>query len=200
MIMRINNSLEEKNRGKGNLLVLGRKGQHLSEFLLLFLAVAVAFGGMQFYMRRGVNAQFKQVEMKLGAATSSTSGANLDPCHHVWVRLINVSGQQVWRCNFDIHESALAKWRIWQGDLLQCCGTYSTLDPNNSTCALNNSAPFAQNGCAMCMNLSYGQTYYFKWNESGNDNNNDPQINIQRCCNTSCAATPLPCLSGPTCE
>lgn len=178
-------------------------GQHLTEFLILFLAVAVGFVGTQLYLRRGVNAKLKHVELQLnksvGASGSSGSQA-ADPCHRVWVRLINNLGSQVWRCSFTVHESTLSKWNAWQSELLQCCGTYSYVDPNNSTCALNNSAPFVQNGCALCMNLAYGQTYYFRWNETGSDSNSDPQINIQRCCNTSCAATPLPCQNGTVCQ
>jgi hypothetical protein len=51
--------------------LLNRCGQHLSEFLILFLAVSVAFIGTRLYLRRGVNATLKHIEMQLNEAVQA---------------------------------------------------------------------------------------------------------------------------------
>ncbi|GEM_PF-6779351 len=99
--MRINKSLEARPKKRINLLSFGRKGQHLSEFLLIFLAVAVAFGGMQIYMRRGVSAKFKQVEDQLNKAVTPNKGytSDLATIPMSWTaKMTNINGQTVYDC------------------------------------------------------------------------------------------------------
>jgi|GEM_PF-6141077 len=43
-------------------------GQHISEFMILILAVSVAFIGMRVYLKRGVYAKLKHMEMQLNEA------------------------------------------------------------------------------------------------------------------------------------
>ena len=54
-------------------------GQHLSEFLILFLALSVAFVGTQVYLRRGVNAKLKYMEMQLNEAMAPPNTVYLPP-------------------------------------------------------------------------------------------------------------------------
>ncbi|MEW6008963.1 MAG: hypothetical protein AB1629_04935 [Candidatus Omnitrophota bacterium] len=49
-----------------------RAGQHLTEFLIMFLALAVAFIGMRLYLRRGVNAKLKMLEDQLNDAAEAS--------------------------------------------------------------------------------------------------------------------------------
>lgn len=179
-----------------NIFTIKRKnklGQHLTEFLILFLAVVVAFFATQVYLRRGVSASLKKVELGVNKAVgaSGSSGQSGESCRHVWVRLVNTLGQTLKNWEFDLGQTAIDRWNGWAaGPGLVCCGLRysSVVDPNNSSCALAGTAPFCADGfCLNESNMAYGNSesgqYLFQFSLMGPVVDSDPGMNITRCYN-----------------
>ncbi len=112
------------------ILTDNKAGQHLSEFLILFLAVSVAFVGMRVYLKRGVYAKLKHVETQLNVAqtevvteTASTCLSDCQDSANTFCRgfcLASVPGS----CASEV------ELRCWQDCNAQCmfCSNCNTCD------------------------------------------------------------------------
>lgn len=78
-----------------NKLINNKLGQHMAEYLILFLAVSIAFVGVWLYLRRGVNAKLKIVQDQLNEAMETRDGIEGLPAMPIkWNgEHINITGQ-----------------------------------------------------------------------------------------------------------